>query len=78
MTSSCHHSKISNTFVLHERVATKNDDTQKIGFVRLNKIKEVELDYMEHVLMHMKCHGRGHTTSRSLKVIVKLYLGWLI
>ena len=55
MTSSCHHSKISTNFVLHRKVASKNDDTN-VGFGFLNEIKKSEIDYLEHDDMHKKGH----------------------
>ena len=68
MTSSCHHSKFSTTFVLQTRIAPKLR-TRKIGFSVEIGIKRLELDYKEHDYVHIEGHKGGHGTSRSLKVV---------
>ena len=45
--------------------------TRKIDYGVLNEIQELKIDYMEHDYMRMKCHKRGHGTSKNLKVTVK-------
>ena len=70
MASSCHHSKISTTFVLQKRVAPKMM-TCKDGYGILNEIKQLALDNMEQDYMHIKGHKRGQGTSRNLRVVVE-------
>ena len=48
--------------------------TRKIWLWQSKWNQGIRLYYMEHVCMHMKGHVRGHGTSRSLKVMIKLQL----
>ena len=68
MTSSCHLSRFTTTFVLQKRVA------RKIGYGVPNENKELELDYMEHDYKRKGGHKRSHGTFRKLKVVVQSHM----
>ena len=74
MTSLCHHSKISNNFVLQKLGCTEKRWHAKFDYDSLNEMKELELNYMKHDYLHIKGHGRSPGNSRKLKVMVKLHM----
>ena len=51
MTSSCHLSKKSTSFIHQKVVAPKNDDIQKL-FLTLNESKKVEPNFIKRHYMH--------------------------
>ena len=74
MTTSCHHSRISTFFLTSRGGRTEKWWHAKYDYERLNDTKELELDYMEHVYMHMKGHGRSYGDSANITVKAKLHM----